>query len=318
MKSKLQFTTKPQIAIVHRLDTAAASNMAKTLAEWLMDRKYKVFTIDEKELHRSRGTSKKLKSDMPSDFQRGPFKKIPGTQWLAQNAMDRLGLLIVLGGDGTYLRAVRLLQGKKIPILGVNLGSLGFLTPTKLEHIFSNVEATLLGKMFLKPRAMLSVELHHAGSKKTSSSLALNDIVIERGSFSQLINVGTYFDGFLLSEVKADGIIVASPTGSTAYSLAAGGPIMIPTVKALVVTPISPHSLTSRPVVLPDDGVLAFRLAGRGQKAHLIVDGQKLTEISEDDEVFVKKSQFFQLAVTEGQANDFSLLREKLKFGDRA
>ena len=297
MSMKLRFSKKPNIAIVYRHETVAASNMAKTLTEWLGDRSYKVFTIEEK----------------------SPLsKKIPGTQWIKPSSLDKIGLVIVLGGDGTYLRAVRLLSGRPIPVLGVNLGSLGFLTPTKVDQIFSTVEATLNGKMSTEPRVMLALDLKNELRKKTFSTVALNDVVIERGSFSQLINVGTYFDGLLLSEVKADGIIVASPTGSTAYSLAAGGPIMIPSVKAFVVTPISPHSLTSRPVVLPEEGVLTFRLAGRGQKAHLIVDGQKIAEISENDEIVVRKSNFSQMAVLETQFNEFSLLREKLKFGDRA
>jgi NAD+ kinase len=297
VSTKLRFAKKPNIAIVHRQDTVIASNMAKTLTEWLGERSYKVYTIEEK----------------------SPVaKKVPGTNWIKPGALDKIGLVIVLGGDGTYLRAVRLLSGRPIPVLGVNLGSLGFLTPTKVDQIFSTVEATLNGKMSTEPRTMLALDLKNELRKTKISTFALNDVVIERGSFSQLINVGTYFDGLLLSEVKADGIIVASPTGSTAYSLAAGGPIMVPSVKAFVVTPISPHSLTSRPVVLPEEGVLTFRLAGRGQKAHLIVDGQKIAEISENDEIVVRKSGFSQMAVLETQFNEFSLLREKLKFGDRA
>ena len=297
MKNKLKFAQKPMVALVCRHETVLASNIGKTLAEWLKDRKIKVFTIEEKTVG---------------------VKKIPGTHWIKSNQLDRLGLVIVLGGDGTYLRAVRLLQGRKIPILGVNLGSLGFLTPTKVEHLFSTVEATLQGKMEISPRTMLALEVRNSGKQKTQKVLALNDVVVERGSFSQLITVGTFFDGILISEVKADGMIIASPTGSTAYSLAAGGPIMVPAVNGFIVTPISPHSLTSRPVVLPDTGTLTFRLVGHGQKAHLIVDGQELSVVSENEEIVVRKSEFYQLAVTEPQFNDFNLLREKLKFGDRS
>lgn len=237
-----------------------------------------------------------------------------------------MGLLIVLGGDGTYLRAVRLLDGLEIPILGVNLGSLGFLTPTRAEEVFAAVDATLKDQMQLTPRAMLEVELVRE-KKKALHFRALNDVVIERGRLSQLINLSIHCDSEFVSDVKADGLIVASPTGSTAYNLAAGGPILHPSVSAMVVTPIAPHNLTSRPLIFPDNEVLVFRMLNqplplRPRKtvsmAQLVIDGQLVGEVSPTDEIRVKRSARDHWMVRDSQKDFFLLLREKLKFGDRA
>lgn len=290
--AQLRFETKPKIALVYRGETPAAFNLSKTLATWLIERHYEVFTAPEQKL-------------------------IPKTKMLTRTSLGKAGLIVVLGGDGTYLRAVRLLGGKKVPILGVNLGSLGFLTPARAEEVFTSVESTLQGKMQLAPRAMLELRILRK-NRTRHSVLALNDIVIERGQLSQLISVGMYHDRQLLTEVKADGLIISSPTGSTAYNLAAGGPILHPDVKAIVVTPIAPHSLTSRPLIMPDQGMLSFRLAGKMQSGNLIVDGQKVAELSVDDEVAICRSEFDHFMVTAPEHQFFRLLREKLKFGDRA
>lgn len=296
MNQKLIIPKNPKVAIVYRLATPSAVSLAKTLSKWLKDKGLSVYTGPEQKL-------------------------IPGTRNLRKADFDKIALVIVLGGDGTYLRAVRLLQGRTIPILGVNLGSLGFLTPTRADEVFSVVEHTLQNKMELTPRSMIRVQLLKKG-KKNIDTYALNDIVIERGNLSQLINVMIKSERFLINEVKADGIIVASPTGSTAYSLAAGGPILHPEVKALVVTPISPHALTTRPLIMPDEGSLSFKLVGKlhekKQLAHFIVDGQKLAEISNEDEIIVKRAKLDHWMVKDPSHNYFHLLREKLKFGDRA
>ncbi len=301
---------KANVALVYRMETAPAVTLAKALANWLKVRGYKVFTAPEQKL-------------------------IPGTQSIKTSAgLSKMGLLVVLGGDGTYLRAVRMLKGKPVPILGVNLGSLGFLTPTRADEVFTAVELTLQNKMQMRPRSMLHVTLI-TKKKKKIEALALNDVVIERGSLSQLINIETKFDGQLVAALKADGMIISSPTGSTAYNLAAGGPILHPDVQALVVTPISPHSLTSRPTIFPDNKTLSFKLvkklqapAAKGlrtskenklddQEAHLVVDGQKLAEISAGDQVLVTRSPHDHYLVKDPSYDYFELLRAKLKFGDR-
>jgi NAD+ kinase len=287
---------KKKIAIVYRLDRGPAVNLALTIAQWLNERHYEVLTAPEQ-------------------------KKLAGTKLATAKDMASVSLVLVMGGDGTYLRAIRILKGLPIPILGINLGSLGFLTPIRVDEALTAVEFALQNKMTLEPRSMIAVEIlrKKSGTKaKSIQFLALNDVVIERGNLSQLINIGIYHERMLLSEVKADGLIIASPTGSTAYNLAAGGPILHPQVKAFVVTPIAPHSLTSRPFIVPDKGPLSFRLVGKLQKAHFVVDGQKMAELTNDDEVVLRRSPLDHFMLTDRDHDYFRLLREKLKFGDRA
>jgi NAD+ kinase len=281
---------KKSIAIVYRMHTNAAVKLAHSLSQWLEKRGHKVYTAPEQTL-------------------------IRGTVLATKLNLSKVNLVIALGGDGTYLRAVRLLGGEKIPILGVNLGSLGFLTPTRAEELYKAVEQTLQNKMDLNPRSMIEVDYRIKGKSKQLA--ALNDVVVERGSLSQLINVGIHYNRLLVSEVKADGIIVSSPTGSTAYNLSAGGPILHPEVQAFVITPIAPHSLTSRPLITPDAGKIRLKLVGKLQKAHLVVDGQKVAEIQTGDEVTIKRAKGNHLMVNDPEHSYFHLLREKLKFGDR-
>jgi NAD+ kinase len=298
-RKKLILSENTQIAIVYRIATPAAITLAKTLAQWLKTRGHKVFTAPEQKL-------------------------ITGTKLQKSSAeLGKMGLIVVLGGDGTYLRAVRLLKGQPVPILGVNLGSLGFLTPTRADEAFTAVEHTLQNKMEMRPRSMIRVTLLHK-SKKKLEMMALNDVVIERGSLSQLINIEIRLDNDLVKEIKADGLIVASPTGSTAYSLAAGGPILHPDVKAMVVTPIAPHSLTSRPTIFPDNHELSFKLVKKLQQqgpqrqvAHLVIDGQKIADINSDYEIRVTKSNLEHFLIKDPDHDYFSFLREKFRFGDR-
>lgn len=292
-KQKLLLKDNKSIALVYRLKTAEAVNLAKEITSWLKDKGYEVFTAPQQTL-------------------------IAGTKAIkTKAALDKIGLVIALGGDGTYLRAVRTLEGRQIPIVGINMGSLGFLTGNRAEDTFNVLEATLANKMDLRPRSMIHVSVLRK-DKVRSEYHALNDVVIERGQGSHLINTAIFSENFLVSEVKADGFIIASPTGSTAYNLAAGGPILHPEAKVFVVTPVAPHSLTSRPLILPDDLRMSFKMEARTQKAQLIVDGQNEAELTPEDEVVIKRSQFDHWVVREPKYNFFHLLREKLKFGDRA
>lgn len=288
----LKLSAGANIALVYRLETAQAVALSQKVAKYLTEKGYKVFTAPEQ-------------------------KVIPGTTAAkTKKQLDALELTIVLGGDGTYLRAVRLLEGRSVPVLGFNMGSLGFLTAHSAESTFEVIDEALKGKMELRPRSMIHAIVHR-GSKKRAEFHALNDMVIERGSMSQLINTSIYSDKFLVSHVKADGFIIASPSGSTAYNLAAGGPLLHPESPVLVVTPVAPHSLTSRPLIFPDQGELSFKLEGKTQKAHFIVDGQKQTEITAQDRVVISRSCYDHLMVRSPGHNFFHLLREKLKFGDR-
>lgn len=291
-KNKLNLKDNKNIALVYRSQTEPAVEMAKSLTKWLKDKSFKVFTAPEQKL-------------------------IPGTEAMkTKTAWDKMAMVIVLGGDGTYLRAVRLLEGRQTPILGFNMGSLGFLTAHIAEDTFKVVGDAINGKMILRPRSMLHAQVLRKG-KVRGDFHALNDVVIERGSNSQLINTSIFSENFLVSDVKADGLVISSPSGSTAYNLAAGGPILHPETRALVVTPVAPHSLTSRPLLFPDECELKFKLQARTQTAMLIVDGQKQADLTADDEILVKRSCYDHWTVRSPDHNFFHLLREKLKFGDR-
>ncbi len=281
------------IAIVYRYNSEQAVEMAKKSVQWLKKRNIKVWTAPDQKL-------------------------LPGSQLIkSKKDVQKLSLVLVLGGDGTYLRAVRFLNEQQIPVLGFNMGSLGFLTSSTSEQLFDVLDKALSQEMKVAPRSLLKAEVRRRG-KVRAESLALNDLVFERGSFSQLINISVAVDKFLVSQVKADGIIIATPTGSTAYNLAAGGPLLDPDVEALVMTPVAPHSLTSRPLIFPLHKKLCMKLEGAEMKAHFIVDGQMLAELTPDDEVYIFKSEFDHMMLHSSSYNFFHLLREKLKFGDRA
>lgn len=291
MKVKLNNVT--DVAIVYRYNSEQAVEMAKKSVQWLKKKNITVWTAAEQ-------------------------KVLPGTKLAkTKNEIKKLSFVLVLGGDGTYLRAVRFLNEQQIPVLGFNMGSLGFLTNTASEQLFEVLEKTLSSQMKVTRRALLKAEVRRRG-KVRATSLALNDLVFERGSFSQLINISVAADKYLVSQVKADGIIISTPTGSTAYNLAAGGPLLDPEVEALVMTPVAPHSLTSRPLIFPLHKKLCMKLEGAEMSAHFIVDGQLLAEITPEDEVYIFRSECDHLMLHASNYNFFHLLREKLKFGDRA
>src|SRR5690606_17908640 len=207
---------KKKVLIVYRPHKSEPWKAAQELAKWLSGQNAEVYTHSDQKL-------------------------IPGTKTVSQASLKNINFAVVLGGDGTYLRAVRMLDKIKLPIIGVNLGSLGFLTEVTVEEMFTIVQRGLKGKFDLEPRSMIDISVKK--NKKTVHFTALNDIVIERGPYSRLISLAIYSNNSLITELKADGLIVSTPTGSTAYNLAAGGPIVHPEVKAIVITPICPHSL---------------------------------------------------------------------------
>ena len=272
--------------------TPEAVELATKTALWLKELGHTVFTAPEQ-------------------------NKLNGTQLLKKTKeLNQIALTIVFGGDGTYLRAVRLFHGTSTPILGFNMGNLGFLTVHNSSDFKKEIETALNGKMCLFPRSMLQTEIYRKG-KLRATYCALNDLVIERGSNSHLLNCAMYFKKHLVSQVRADGFIVSTPTGSTAYNLSAGGPLMHPQVKALIVTPVAPHSLTSRPLIFPDDRDLKIKLDNKSLKAHVVIDGVKTDELSHEDEVSITKSKFCHYVVRNTDHSFFHLLRDKLRFGDR-
>lgn len=279
-----------RVAVVYRPGTANALKLAQQLAHWLKENKVEVFSH--------------------------PKQKFSPAVKKVEDPKD-LDMAVALGGDGTYLQAVRMIEGAQVPLLGVNMGSLGFLTIHRAEELFELMQAALDGELEIKSRSMVKLGIRRAG-KIVQQYTALNDLVIERGPNSHLIHIGIAADGMQINTLKADGLIVATPTGSTAYSLAAGGPILHPEVNALVVTPICAHALTSRPFIFPDNRKISFHLLGKAARAMLTVDGTKMAMLSARDEVIVERNKMDHLILRRVAHNFFSLLRDKLKFGERA
>jgi len=224
-------------------------------------------------------------------------------------------LLIVLGGDGTLLSAARALRGRDIPLLAVNLGNLGFLTAITVGQLYPQLELALQGVCCVSRRRMLHSELWRNG-KLTGAYEALNDIALAKGDIARVIDLEVHVDDHLMCLYKADGLIVSTPTGSTAYSLSAGGPIMGPTVDALCITPICPHTLTNRPVIVPGNAVIQLTLRSENP-TYLTVDGQVGQHVEKDDRVVCCYSQNAVTLIRPGGADFFDVLREKLKWGGR-
>ena len=225
-------------------------------------------------------------------------------------------LVIVLGGDGTLLSAARAVNGRPIPVLPVNLGGLGFLTAISLDEIYPELERTLRGEQRVVPRRMLSCELIR-GDTTVLSFEALNDVVIAKSNIARMIDLETHVDTHYVSTYKADGLIVATPTGSTAYSLSAGGPIIFPAVAALCLTPICPHMLTNRPVIVPETSVIQIICLAGDKDAFLTLDGQIGEPLKHQDRIRCQSSPHSISLIRPPKMLFFDVLREKLKWGAR-
>ena len=225
-------------------------------------------------------------------------------------------LVIVLGGDGTLLSAARSIGGRAIPLFAVNLGGLGFLTAITIDEVFPELERALRGEQRITPRRMLLCDLVRAG-KSVGSWEALNDVVIAKHSIARMIDIETHVDAHYVCTYKADGLIISTPTGSTAYSLSAGGPIVFPSVEALCMTPICPHTLTNRPVLVSDTSIIqATSLAG-DQDAYLTIDGQVGQPMRHGDHIQCRRSEHSIYLIRPPKMLFFDVLREKLKWGER-
>lgn len=232
--------------------------------------------------------------------------------------VDVTDLIVVLGGDGTYLSIARLMKNRSVPVMGINMGQLGFLTEVKRSEAFDTIAAILSGKpAVISERALLEVTLTRQ-KKVIFQGPVVNDAVISKGAIARIIGMQLMINGQSVNNVRADGIIVSTPTGSTAYSLAAGGPILEPSLPALVLAPICPHSLTQRPLVVPDSSEIQICLNDRPGHVLLTLDGQDAVDMKEDDIVTVRRFKKHSLKLISSPTRDyFSVLREKLKFGLR-
>jgi len=283
-----------RIGVVARVDRPDARGVVRELAGWLTARGREVVV----------------------DRETGGL--LPGGARVVERAAlpGQVDLIVVLGGDGTLLSVARVVRGRDVPILGVNLGGLGFLTATTLEALYPTLEAVLRGEYTAEERMVLGATLTRAG-EPVADYQALNDVVIAKGALARLIDLEVSVDGQMVTAYRADGLIIATPTGSTAYNLSAAGPILFPTMDALVVTPICSHALTNRPIVLPATARLEVTLLTDTPDVALSLDGQPGLAVTPKDVVQVRRADSRIRLIRDPQKTYFQVLRTKLKWGER-
>jgi NAD+ kinase len=299
-----------RVGIVAKRGLRAASDHLGRLADWLRTREIQaIFDSETAAL-----------AGLPTDARmaRGGLAQAPAPS--RETLPAEVDLVVVMGGDGTLLSmATRIAaSGRDLPILGVNFGSLGFLTETRIDELYIVLEAVLDGTASFDERAMLSADAYR-NREHFDSRIVLNDVVFTKAALSRMIELSVSVTTGTVTRVKADGLIVATATGSTAYNLAAGGPIVHPRVDALVITPIAPHTLTNRPIVIPGSEVVEVRphIEATGDEIFVTYDGQTGYPLQSDDVVRVRRSERILRLVKAPSRSYFELLREKLKWGER-
>jgi NAD+ kinase len=287
------FAKAKAAAIVSKAGKPELASVVAELLQWFREHKYQVVVDHETAPH------------------------APGIDVLSRDEMASrsLDFVVVLGGDGTLLSAARSVARTGTPVLGVNLGSLGFLTEVPLAELYPTLQGIEDGCCDVETRSMVHCEVLRKDSLVARYD-ALNDIVVGKGTISRLNHCDVYIDGLFVSSYKADSLIVSTPTGSTAYSLAAGGPILMPTVDAFIVTPVAAHSLTHRPLVVRDTSQIEIVVNTGQDEAYLSVDGQVGMPMYDGDRVVCRKSEH-QVKLLRIQGTFFDVLRAKLKWGQR-
>lgn len=225
-----------------------------------------------------------------------------------------IDLVVVLGGDGTMISTARLIGDADILVLGINYGSLGYLTEFRIEEMFPALKAILDGQYKIERRVMLRIE-HWRDAKKIAEGRVLNDVVINKSALARIIEIDVSLNDLFVNSFRADGLIVSTPTGSTAYNLSAGGPIVYPSMNAVVLTPICPFTLTNRPIVVPDDAEIELKLKNENEGVVLTLDGQIGYPMEAGDRVKIRKSRTTFNLVQPPNRNYFDVLRNKLKWG---
>ena len=286
-------TAHKTAALISRPDRSEVAQIIPALLDWLAERRYKVVVDVE--------TSRYVSGQ----------EVVPR----AEMASKPLDLVIVLGGDGTLLSAARATAAIDVPLLGVNLGSLGFLTEVPLQSLYPMLDAIAHGRATVEHRSLMRCEILRGDSVR-GRYLVFNDAVVNKTALARLNTYDLYVDKVFVSSYRADGIIVATPTGSTAYSLSAGGPVLMPTVNAIVITPVAPHSLTHRPLVVPDSVEIEILLRSEEEVAYLSLDGQPGFDLSDGDRVRCRRSEH-QVNLFRTGTDFFQVLRSKLKWGER-
>jgi NAD+ kinase len=281
-----------RIGIICKTGVSEPSEILKGLLPWLRQKGY--------EIHIDIETASVL------NIEGSPRSQIPLLS----------DIIIVLGGDGTMLSVCRLVGDQGIPILGINIGGLGFLTEVHRDEIYDVFEKVLAEECSFEERMMLTAKVHRQ-SECIAEYVVMNDVVVNKGALARIIDLETYINHDYVTTFKADGLIVSTPTGSTAYALSAGGPILYPTLNCIVLAPICPHMLTNRPIVLPDDVVIEIILRSQTEDVFLTLDGQVGFSLKLNDIVEVKKSIFKTKLLTPCGKDYFQILRTKLKWGER-
>jgi len=283
-----------RVAIVSKPQKEELVRLLPDLVQWLRERGYEPLLDEES----------------------GKYTAAAPTVERAQLPTWEPALVIVLGGDGTLLSVARIFAATSTPILSVNLGYLGFLTEVRLNDLYATLEGWCKDCYEVDRRAMLHAELWRNGAVLCSHQ-ALNDVVVSKGDIARMGEFAVELDGKTVAGFRADGVIVSTPTGSTAYTLAANGPILTPDVDAMVVTPICPHLLTLRPIVVRGDASLTVRVVGIPNTALLTVDGQLAVELVRGDEVRCRRSDYAVKLVRLSEGSFFEALRSKLSWGER-
>src|SRR3954447_9736374 len=290
----LQSSPKKTAAIISRPGRPVVADILPDLLEWLIAHNYRIVIDPE-----------------TANYAASSHEVIARTH-MASRALD---LVIVLGGDGTLLSAARVTAPVDVPLLGVNLGSLGFLTEVPPQSLYTMLEAIAQGEAAFERRSLMECTLLRGGEVR-GSYLVFNDAVVNKTALARLNTYDLYIDKTFVSSYRADGMIVATPTGSTAYSLSAGGPVLMPTAKALVITPVAPHSLTHRPLVVPDSVKVEILLRSEEEVAYLSLDGQPGLDLRDGDRVRCRRSEH-QVKLFRTGSDFFHALRTKLKWGER-
>jgi len=281
------------VGIVSKPNVAAAVEIVPELLEWLNARGIGV-RLDEETASHAGGIAGIPRDDVP----------------------EGCDLIIVLGGDGTLLSAARAIGRREIPLFPVNLGGLGFLTSISIDELYPELERALRGEHRIAKRKLLTTEVVRGGQVAASYD-ALNDAVLTKSSMARMIDLDAHVDEQFVCAYKADGLIISTPTGSTAYSLSAGGPIIFPSVPAICITPICPHMLTNRPVIVPETSVVRVTSRGPDESVFLTIDGQVGTPIHEGDVLVCRSSHYSMHLVRPPRMMFFDVLRQKLKWGER-
>jgi NAD+ kinase len=284
------------VGIISKPNSTAAANIVPALIEWL------------------HGRGMAVRIDEQTAVYAGPGARSSGLP--REEVPEGCDLVMVLGGDGTLLAAARAIGRRETPLFPVNVGSLGFLTAITIDELYPELERAFRGEHRIAKRKLLATEVVRDG-KVVAAYEALNDAVLTKAAIARMIDLDAHVDEQFVCAYKADGLIVSTPTGSTAYSLSAGGPIIFPSVPAICITPICPHMLTNRPVLVPETSVIRIISRTPGESVFLTIDGQVGNPIREGDTLVCRSSDYTLRLVRPPHMMFFDVLRQKLKWGER-